>query len=362
MSHAVVSHPLLPDSIRPHLIAANVNFGQSVQSLLNSVAHAIPKIFVFLMILIIGWLVARALRSLVQSVLTRLHFDRFADRGVVGQAMSRSAYTASGLVARIAYYAIVLLVLQMAFGVFGPNPISHLLSGIIAWLPKAAVAIILIVVASAIAKVVKDLIAVALGGLSYGRFVATAASVFVLGLGIIAALSQIGIAASVTTPLLVSVLGTVGAIIAIGVGGGLIRPMQGRWERVLGAVERETNTHLAAYHQGRQSAAARPGGTAAAAGPERLVPTLAEQQEARSAPSSVPAPGHAAGTRGMTHAQLEPGTGQPAEASDDQPEPNADLTEPDADLTEPDADPTEAEAYPTEPDADPPEPGGSTRY
>jgi hypothetical protein len=242
-----------------HALAINVNFGQSVQNLINTVAHAIPKILVFLFILVVGWIVARLLRRVIEAILDRLHFDRFAERGVVGQAMARGPYRASDLVARIAYYAILLLVLQMAFGVFGPNPISRLLNGVVAWLPKAVVAIILVVIASAIAKVVKDLIDSALGGLSYGRFVAMAASVLILAIGIIAALNQIGIASAVTTPILVAALATVGAIIAIGVGGGLVRPMQDRWERMLGAAERETSAHLSAYQQGRQDAAGQPG-------------------------------------------------------------------------------------------------------
>jgi Conserved TM helix len=245
--------------MRSHALAINVNFGQSVQNLINTVAHAIPKILVFLFILVVGWIVARLLRRAIEAILDRLHFDRFAERGVVGQAMARGPYRASDLVARIAYYAILLLVLQMAFGVFGPNPISRLLNGVVAWLPKAVVAIILVVVASAIAKVVKDLIDSALGGLSYGRFVAMAASVLILAIGIIAALNQIGIASAVTTPILVAALATVGAIIAIGVGGGLVRPMQDRWERMLGAAEQETSAHLSAYQQGRQDAAGQPG-------------------------------------------------------------------------------------------------------
>ena len=47
---------------------------------------------------------------------------------------------------------------------------------------------------------------------------------------------------------------TVGAVVAIGVGGGLIKPMQERWERMLSAAERETNTQIAAYQQGRTDA------------------------------------------------------------------------------------------------------------
>ena len=110
---------------------------------------------------------------------------------------------------------------------------------------------------------VKDLITAAIGGLSYGRFVAALASVAIIALGVIAALDQVGIASDVTQPVLITVLATIAAILAIGVGGGLVRPMQERWERMLNAAERETNAQLAAYQSGREHAmtgpAAQPG-------------------------------------------------------------------------------------------------------
>ena len=233
---------------------ASVSVSQSFQNLLDTVFHSIPKILVFLLILVVGWIVAKVLARVIVMLLTRMHFDRFVERGIVGQALARSNYDASKLLAKIVYYLVLLVTLQMAFGVFGTNPISTMLDAIVGWLPKAVVAIILIVVASAIAKVVKDLISATLGGLSYGRFVAAAASAVIIALGVIAALNQVGIAAAVTQPVLIAVLATTGAILAIGVGGGLVRPMQDRWERMLNAAERETNAHLAAYQSGRQHA------------------------------------------------------------------------------------------------------------
>jgi hypothetical protein len=233
---------------------ASVNVSQSFQNLLNTVVRAIPTIVVFLVILVIGWVVARILARIVDMLLRRVHFDRFVERGVVGQALMRSHTDATSLIAKIIYYAILLITLQMAFGVFGPNPISVMINGIVAWLPRAIVAIIIIVIASAIAKVVRDLIVAAIGGLSYGPLLGTIASVVIIALGAIAALNQAGIAAGVTQPVLYTVLLTAGAVVAIGVGGGLIRPMQDRWERMLTAAERETSTQYAAYQQGRTDA------------------------------------------------------------------------------------------------------------
>ena len=232
---------------------ADVNVSQSLQNLLNTVFNAIPKILLFLVILVIGWIIARVIMQAVVMLLRKVKFDKFAERGMVGEALGRSPYDAAGLIGKIVYYMLLLVTLQLAFGVFGNNPVSSMLNAVVGWLPKAVVAIILVVIGSAIAKVVKDLITAAIGGLSYGRFLANLASIAIIALFAIAALSQIGIAAAVTQPILITVLATVGAILAIGLGGGLIRPMQGRWERMLTAAEEETTRHVAAYQQGRKA-------------------------------------------------------------------------------------------------------------
>jgi hypothetical protein len=236
-----------------HTLAA-ISVSQSFQNLLNTVFNSLPKILLFLVILVIGWIIARVLMQAVVMLLRKVKFDSFAERGIVGQALGRSNYDASGLIARIVYYMVLLVTLQLAFGVFGNNPVSTMLNAVVGWLPKAVVAIILIVIGSAIAKVVKDLITGAIGGLSYGRFVASVASIAIIAVFAIAALSQIGIAAAVTQPILITVLATIGAILAIGLGGGLIRPMQDRWERMLSAAEQETSRQMAAYQQGRADA------------------------------------------------------------------------------------------------------------
>ncbi|MGI5155343.1 mechanosensitive ion channel family protein [Microbispora sp. CA-102843] len=238
-------------------MAAPVDWGRGVADAWSSVATFVPKFLAFVVVLVVGWLVAKALRKAVDAVLERVGFDRWVERGSVGRALARSKYDASGLLARLVYYAIVLITLQIAFSVFGPNPVSDLLAGVVAWLPKAAVAIVIIVVATAIARAVKDIVTAALGSLSYGRALATIASVFIIGLGVIAALNQIEVATTVTTPVLIAILAAMAGILIVGVGGGLVRPMQQRWERWLNRAEAETDTiraQAAAYSRGRADA------------------------------------------------------------------------------------------------------------
>jgi hypothetical protein len=226
---------------------------------LQNVLRNVPKALAFVAILVVGWLVARAVRSLVGKILERTGFDRFVERGGVKAALARSRYDASDLVAKLAYYAVALIALQLAFGIWGPNPVSALITAVVAWLPKAFVAILIMVVAAAIARAVKDVVGGALGGLSYGRLLAGGASVMILGLGGIAALNQVGVATTVTTPVLIAVLATIGGVIVVGVGGGLVRPMQDRWEGWLSRAEAEAPAiaeQARAYEAGRRDAAA----------------------------------------------------------------------------------------------------------
>src|SRR5262245_1455444 len=173
-----------------------VSIGDEFTDLLGNVVNVAIKVLIFLAIMGLGWLVARWIRKALSNFLRRIGFDRATHRGGLDRMLGN--YSASDLVARLVEFAFLLFVLQLAFGIFGPNPVSAMIASVVAWLPKLFVAVVIVVVAAAIAGWVRDLIAEALGGLSYGRAVATVAQVLILMLGIIAALNQIGVATAVT--------------------------------------------------------------------------------------------------------------------------------------------------------------------
>ncbi|WP_018830364.1 mechanosensitive ion channel family protein [Salinispora tropica] len=251
------------------LAVRQVDIGAAVTDMWRAVLLFIPRAVAFIVILVIGWLIARAVLKAVDAALERVNFDRAVERGGIKRALARTKYDASDILARLAYYAVLLFTLQFAFGVWGPNAISDLISGVVAWIPRAFVAIVIVVVAAAIASAVRDLVGGALGGLTYGRVLADAAAVFILALGVIAALNQVGIATTVTTPVLIAVLATVAGILIVGVGGGLVRPMQSRWEGWLNRMAEEgraVQQHRQAQGAGRSDVERQ---MADRAGPER---------------------------------------------------------------------------------------------
>ncbi|SHF40828.1 mechanosensitive ion channel family protein [Streptoalloteichus hindustanus] len=205
----------------------------------SAVITFVPKLIGFLLVLLIGWLVAKGLSKAVHVLLTRTGFPRLVERSGLGTVLARSRLDVTTLIVKLVYYFILLIALQVAFGAFGPNPVSDLLNDIVGYLPRIVVAIILVLIAAAVAGAVRDLVTQALGGRPFGRWVGTLTYVFLVALGVIAALNQLGIATSVTLPVLITVLATVGGILVVGVGGGLIQPMQQRWGRWLENIQEQ---------------------------------------------------------------------------------------------------------------------------
>ena len=212
--------------------------GQGFEDAWTQVATFVPKLVAFVVILLVGWLLAKALARGADLLLTRTGFPRLIERAGLGGALSRARVDLAGLVVRLVFYFVLLIALQLAFSVFGTtNAVSVLLNQIISYLPRIVVAILLVVVAAAIARAVRDVVVAALGGRLFAPAVGAVVYWFLLGLGSVAALNQLGIATAVTLPILITVLATIGGILVVGVGGGLIRPMQDRWQRWLGAAE-----------------------------------------------------------------------------------------------------------------------------
>ncbi|MBA2311231.1 MAG: hypothetical protein H0V97_00330 [Actinobacteria bacterium] len=205
-----------------------------------SIATFLPKLVGFLLILLIGYFLAKAIAGILDKVLERVGFDRVVERGGVGQALAKSKYDASSLLSKIVFYALMLFVLQLAFGIFGTNPISDLITGVIAYLPNLFVAILIIVVGAAIAAAVKEIVEASLGGLSYGRSLAIAASVLILGVAVFAALDQLNIAENIVNGLFYAILAVIVGSAIVAVGGGGIQTMSRFWERTAARAEQES--------------------------------------------------------------------------------------------------------------------------
>ncbi len=200
----------------------------TLNALRNALANFLtflPQLVFFLVILIVGFVIAK--------LLAKVGFNRLVERGGL-------KIDAATVASKVTFYTLMLFVLSGAFGVFGPtNPVSAFLGAIIAYLPLLFVALVIILIAAAIAAAAKGLIQNSLGALSYGKVLANVVSGLILAFGVIAALNQLGIAENVVNAVLYAFLAAIVGIAIVAVGGGGIKTMSQRWEQTAARYDEE---------------------------------------------------------------------------------------------------------------------------
>ena len=186
---------------------------------------AIPKVIGFLVILVIGWLIASALAGIVGNVLRAVKFNDLAQRsGISGFIEKMGMHTdASGFVATAVRWFVRLIVLVVAFDALGLPAVSQVLQQLLLWVPNLIVAIMVLVIGGLVANALAGLIrgASAEAGLGNPDLLSNIARVAVLAFAIIIAVNQIGIATELVNTLFMGFVGALAlaAGLAFGLGG-----------------------------------------------------------------------------------------------------------------------------------------------
>ncbi len=238
------------------MVPQAAGWDQGVPDAWASVIQSVPKIGTFAFIMIAGGLAARGLVSTVNRLLVRAGADNLLDRGGLTRVLRRPAPDLRIGLMRITFAIALLVLLQLALGVFGINPVSNLVHDLVLLLAQAVLACVVLAVGATLASAAHACVGNALSGLPYAGTAATvSAAIIMIGFGK-AALDEIGLATSVTTPMLYALLATVTGVTIVGVGGGLIRPMQQRWEEILQRGGQELTTARSTWRGNRARSAA----------------------------------------------------------------------------------------------------------
>jgi hypothetical protein len=186
---------------------------------------AIPKILAFLVILLIGWLVAGALAGLVANLLRAVKFNDLAERaGFSGFVRNMGVHTdAAGVIATAVRWFVRLIVLVVAFDALGLPAVSQVLQQLLLWIPNLVVALMVLVLGGLAANALHGLVrgATAQAGLGNPDLLANIARVAVWVFAIVVAVNQIGIATTLVNTLFMGVVGALAlaAGLAFGLGG-----------------------------------------------------------------------------------------------------------------------------------------------
>jgi hypothetical protein len=198
-------------------------FLTSLQTFWGEIAVFMPKLIAALLLIFLGWLLARVLRAGVRRGLEVLGFGRMAEKSGLEALVKQGGVDLSlaGVIAGTTYWLVLLVVAVSAANSLGLDSLAGLANKVIFYLPKVVVAILILVFGTLLARVVNRLVFAWLnnakfpGALSVSTGVEYAVQIFALFL----ALEQIEIGTTLLTVAFSIVFG--GIVLALALAFGL---------------------------------------------------------------------------------------------------------------------------------------------
>ena len=201
---------------------ADVSFSDSLQETFDGIGRFIPNLIGALVILLIGWFIAKIIFRVVAKLLRKADFDRLVDKSGLGGPLEQAGFPDSGVfLAKIVYWIIMFIVIKLAVETLGLDALQNLIDDLVDWLPKLFVALIIVFVTGAVANFVRGIVAGATATQSWGNAAASLAAVGVWFIGGMAALDEVEVAGDIVDTLFTTVMTALAGILVIkyGIGG-----------------------------------------------------------------------------------------------------------------------------------------------
>ena len=185
----------------------------------------IPALLGALVILLLGWIIARIVEGLVVRGLRLVHFDQAADRVEIDQFLAKAGVRMqpAAVVGKLAYWFLLLIFVGAAFNTLGLTQVNLLINQLIAFIPSVIVAVVALLLGLLAANFVANLVRGASGSARIGDpgLLATLARSAILVFAALIALDQLEIAPTIVNTLWMAFVGMValGGALALGLGG-----------------------------------------------------------------------------------------------------------------------------------------------
>src|SRR5690348_10547031 len=143
----------------------------ALSNAVNLILTFIPRLLGFLVILIVGLIIAALVAKAVTFLLRKVGFDRMSDRIGLTRFERRMGVKmdTAGILGRIVYWFIVLIFLVPAADALGVPAVSNILNELVAYIPNVFVAILVLFLGALAGTVVGDLVRGAVASANIGN-------------------------------------------------------------------------------------------------------------------------------------------------------------------------------------------------
>ena len=174
----------------------------SITSALMALLSFVPALIGAIVLVIIGWWLGSALGRLVEGVLNRAGFEHAMEGAGVSSFINRTGagqMRASHIIGEIVKWFVRLIFLELAAQALHLTAVTALLNSIVLWIPNLVVALIIVLLGFVLAQLVGRVLhgALAKSGMGNADIMSAVAEYAIIGLAVITALNQIGVASTI---------------------------------------------------------------------------------------------------------------------------------------------------------------------
>ncbi len=182
----------------------------------------VPRLIGCAIILLVGYMIAKAVEALVKKVLGRVGFDRIGEKlnEISFIEQLKTEIKLSKIVAKVLYYFILLVFLTAATETLGIPAITKMIASIVDFIPQLIAAAIMLQVGIMVADVIKNAVTLLCKSfhIASAKLIGNIVFIFFLVITFISALGQIGIETALLESSFNLILGGIVAAFAIGYG------------------------------------------------------------------------------------------------------------------------------------------------
>jgi Conserved TM helix len=205
------------------MLFSAVDVGASLQQGLDAFFAFVPRLVGFLLVLLIGYVIARIVKGVLTNALERVGADRALHTGSTGSYVNKVApdVKPSVVVGKLAFWFIFLGALSIAVSQLGIPALDNFVQAIGAYLPNVIAAVLIFLVAGVVAAAVGGLVARTMGDTPTGKIVGSVVPVLVMAIATFMILDQLEIAPEIVTITYGALIGGVflAMALAFGLGG-----------------------------------------------------------------------------------------------------------------------------------------------
>ena len=249
----------------------SLSFADRLQSSLIQIGNYVPRFVVALLLLFVGYLVARWLERGTDRLLRRIRFHRLLERGGVMDVVGRSGshMNPTRVVGHLVFWTVMFAFLIVAANAAGFDSLATVFSELVSYVPSVIAAIVIIIVGIVLGAFVGGLIMASAGAIRGGPTLARVGRGGVIVLAVFMALQELGVATEIVTTAFAILFGAVALAMALAFGlgnrelaGEVTRHWYEQYRAERDAIERESEAHERADEEADEAAARVPDDTA----------------------------------------------------------------------------------------------------